>query len=63
MVEADEPDASDGVREPGGTSSLGKRDVELWWAVFARGIIDSGDVMGNVRAVVGCGLGLRNGIL
>lgn len=34
MVDADDPEARDGVRVLGGTSSLGKRDVEVCGVVF-----------------------------
>lgn len=49
MVDADEPEARDGVRMLDGTSSLGKRDVELCGDGLGRCVLEVRELMGIAK--------------
>ena len=54
IVEAEDPDARDGVRMLLGTSSLGKRDVCTWVVVFGTDMLGSLDYGATVEVPSRC---------
>jgi len=63
MVDAEEPDARDGVRELRVTSSFGSFDVDAGFAILGGAATDSEEVIGEGRRVGWVVLGFRTNCL
>jgi hypothetical protein len=63
MVDAEEPDARDGVRELRVTSSFGSFDVDAGFAILGGAATDSEEVIGEGRRAGWVVLGFRTNCL